>query len=158
MILSDTLTEYVALWHHLQQVQLTPGVEDSGIWKWDISSSYSSKSVCKFFYNTFVKFAAAEPIWKAWAPLKVKVFMWLAVKNWLWTAARRQRRGLQEHECCGLCDQELETADHLFSRCSFSMQVWHRVSAVLNLHNAILANEVGLLDWWLSKRSGVHSG
>lgn len=36
-----------------------------------------------------VKFAAAEPIWKAWAPLKVKVFMWLVVKNRLWTAARR---------------------------------------------------------------------
>nr|TKV93175.1 hypothetical protein SEVIR_9G208800v2 [Setaria viridis] len=37
------------------------------------------------------------------------------------------------------------------------MQVWHQVREVLNLHNAIPTNLFRLLDWWLNKRSGVHS-
>ena len=33
-------------------------------------------------------FAGAKSIWKAWAPLKVKLFMWQAVLQQLWTADR----------------------------------------------------------------------
>nr|TKW23402.1 hypothetical protein SEVIR_4G289700v2 [Setaria viridis] len=42
------------------------------------------------------------------------------------------------------------------SGCSFSMQVWHSVSVMLNLHNAVPAREVQLLDWWLDQRKSIR--
>jgi hypothetical protein len=63
-------------------------------------------------------------IWKIWAPLKVKIFLWLALKRRHWTADRRHRHGLDAQTICSLCGMEPETNDHLFLSCSYTRQVW----------------------------------
>ena len=54
-------------------------------------------------------------IWKTWAPLKVKIFLWLAFRRRHWTGDRRRRHGLETREHCYLCDQAPETIDHVHS-------------------------------------------
>uniref|UniRef100_A0A453QAZ2 Reverse transcriptase zinc-binding domain-containing protein n=1 Tax=Aegilops tauschii subsp. strangulata TaxID=200361 RepID=A0A453QAZ2_AEGTS len=47
--------------------------------------------------------------WKCWAPLRVKIFTWLADLDRCWTAARLARHGLPHNDRCVLCDQAEET-------------------------------------------------
>ena len=35
-------------------------------------------------------------VWRSWAPLKCKIFAWLAMQYRLWTSDRRARHGLQD--------------------------------------------------------------
>ena len=83
--------------------------------------------------------------------------MWLALRERLWTSERRHRHGLQDRADCTLCDQEIETSEHLFARCCYTQQVWHTVSAMLNIQNATPAQEISLMDWWLQKREGFNA-
>ena len=47
-------------------------------------------------------------LWKVWALLKVKLFVWLVLQWRLWMADRWSCRGLQSHINCPLCEQESE--------------------------------------------------
>lgn len=83
--------------------------------------------------------------------------MWLGIRERLWTAARRQRHGLQDSADCTFCDQELETFEHLFAKCNYTQQVWHYVSSMLNLQNSAPAQNATLTEWWLQKRESLSS-
>lgn len=104
------------------------------------------------------RFVLAKPLWKAWAPLKVKFTVWLAVHERLWTADRRHRHGLQDSPACSFCDQERETTDHLFHHCYFTQQVWFDVSRILRLIglNALAQRGSTLVEWWLQVRRVVR--
>lgn len=39
-----------------------------------------------------IKMAGHKFIWKTWAPLQVKIFLWLAPKRRYWTADRRAKK------------------------------------------------------------------
>jgi hypothetical protein len=66
------------------------------------------------FFQWATRFIGARPIWKVWAPLRVKLYMWLAVHQPQCTTDRKHGWGLQDASMCVLCYQELEMADHLF--------------------------------------------
>jgi hypothetical protein len=78
-------------------------------------------------------------IWSTWAPLQVKIFLWLAVRRWHWAADRKCRQGLDMAEHCFLCDQEPETIDHIIASCSFSHQVWWHILTHLGANTSRLA-------------------
>lgn len=78
--------------------------------------------------------------------LKVKFFAWLALRKCIWMADRRHRHGLQHPAPCVLCDQELETPDHLFVNCSFAKQVWHAILGMLGARIMSLATPTELMD------------
>jgi len=84
----QALYEYLILWEAAEGVQLRQGVEDTIKWKWTSDATYSARSAYQAFFLGSAQFEGARPIWKAWAPLKVKIFTWLAVKGRIWTADR----------------------------------------------------------------------
>lgn len=45
---------------------------------------------------------------------------WLASLYRCWTGERRTRHGLPHDPKCRLCDQEMESLDHLLAQCVFS--------------------------------------
>lgn len=53
--------------------------------------------------------------WKSWAPLRIKLFHWLAMQGRCWTTDRLARRGLPHEPTCALCDQEPEIMQHLLA-------------------------------------------
>jgi len=69
-------------------------------------------------------FLGHKLVWKTWAPLKIKIFLWLALRRRHWTGDRRRRHGLDARELCYLYDQEEESIDHIIATCSFSREVW----------------------------------
>lgn len=150
------LIQYIKLWRLVEAhgVQLQPGMEDVVSWRWSPDRSYTARSAYRMFFQGATRFAEAQQIWHAWAPLKVKFFTWLAVRKRIWTGDRRHRHGLQDSvTACPLCDQEPETVDHLFITCPYTRTLWHTVIRMLG-DDATNLSATELLDWWLQLRRG----
>ena len=88
-----------------------------------------------------------QRVWKSWAPLRVKFFTWLALKKRLWTADRRRRHNLDEHDLCWLCDQEAETVDHLLVNCSFTKVIWWNLISWMDC-TCSFQGQSQLQTWW----------
>lgn len=116
-------SEFINLWELVQQVQLS-NIEDSIRWKWTESGVFSAKSAyLAQFKDSFSPFNA-KYIWCAHAEGKHKFFTWLFIQSKVLTADKLLQRHWPCNPVCLLCDQEPETADHLFMRCPFAKEVW----------------------------------
>ena len=67
---------------------LDPAISDQHSWRLSKSGSYSSKSAYEAFFIGTIRFAPWKRIWKSWAPLKCKFFIWLVLNNRCWTTDR----------------------------------------------------------------------
>lgn len=91
---AGTLVQIVRLWEIMITIQLDPTQPDTSIWKWNSLGAYTSASTYAMLWEGSIRFAPAKAIWKCWAPLSCRLFMWLATQYRLWTADRRFRHGL----------------------------------------------------------------
>lgn len=64
-------------------------------------------------------------VWKNFIPPKYSFIAWLALRNRLRT--RDRLFSMETSGLCPLCNQGMESADHLFFRCTFSLQVWNKI-------------------------------
>ena len=118
------LTDYLHLWVAVVDIHL--GNEpDKTIWRWTPDGCYTAKSAYNMMHSGSIKMPGHRLIWKTWALLRVKIFLWLAMKRRHWTDDRRARHGLEARELCYLCDQGQEIIDHIIAVCPFSW--WRRV-------------------------------
>jgi len=120
------LTDYLHLWVAVVDIHL--GNEpDKTIWRWTPDGCYTAKSAYNMMHSGSIKMPGHRLIWKTWALLRVKIFLWLAMKRRHWTDDRRARHGLEARELCYLCDQGQETINHIIAVCPFSREVWFYV-------------------------------
>jgi hypothetical protein len=125
----QVLIEYLKIWELCcSQVFLINSVGSLRA----LDSTHVKSDYRAFFFGS-IKFGPWKRIWKSWAPLRCKLFIWLALNNKCWTAERLARRGLQHPSVCPLCDQEQETMQHLLISCIFSRDVWAAVFTCLGL-------------------------
>ena len=111
---TDELAQFVRLWDILIEIHLEPGYEDKPIWSWNREGVYTASSAYTMLCMGGIRFQAYAGIWKCWAPLVCKLFMWLAVQYRLWTSDKRARHVLQDQASkCYMCDQEEDTVDHI---------------------------------------------
>jgi len=73
--------EFVSLWIRLQNIQLTPGVRDSIVWRWTADASYSTRSAYRIQFKGSYSEFRNDLIWKAHAENKGKVFAWVLVRE-----------------------------------------------------------------------------
>ncbi|CAN6352890.1 unnamed protein product [Urochloa humidicola] len=151
------MAEYDSLWDRMSTIRLQAGQDDQFVWKWTPSGTYTAHSAYMALHQGAAFLPGARLIWKTWAPLKVKFFLWLAFRSRLWTADRRIRHGLQANATCTLCDQENETSDHILFRCSYSAQVWWEVLHRLGIQSISPSASMRLHDWWSHLRQQVLS-
>jgi len=137
----QVLIEYLQLWELVDDLALQHDTPGQHRWRLIESSSYTSKSAYTFFFTGTIKFAPWRRIWKRWAPLRYKFFIWLAVKNRCWTAYRLAKRGLPHPASCPLCDQAEETIQHTLVGCVFARQVWTMILYRLGLLLLLLSRE-----------------
>jgi hypothetical protein len=162
----QVLVEYLHLWNLIEGVVIRPDTADQHVWRLSNLGNYSSQSAYHAFFTGSITFAPWKRIWKTWAPLRCKFFIWLALKNRVWTADRLAKRGLSHPATCPLCDQADETIQHILISCVFARQVWTLILIRLGL--GALAPQPGssrFSSWWCqglkniekSSRKGFNS-
>ena len=97
---TNHIVEFVDLWAHLDQFELSPEIDDDISWKFEANGEYSTASTYRVQFLGSMTTTMNKTIWKVWAPSKVKLSSWLAIQNRIWTADRLEKRGWEN---CGLC-------------------------------------------------------
>jgi hypothetical protein len=120
----QVLFEYLHIWELLEEVIIQPDTLDTLVWRLSSSGCYSSKSAYETMFVGTIKFSPWKRVWKAWAPGKCKFFMWLALNNRCWTSDCLAKRGLFHQSACLLCDQAIESINHVLSSCVLAREVW----------------------------------
>lgn len=127
-----------------------PGwVEENHAWTPTSSGIFSTKLAYDRYFTGAITFEPHRRLWKTWSPLRIKIFLWLAIGNRCWTADRLAKRGLPHPDQCLLCDQEAEDINHVILRCSFSREVWHRTLQRIGLERlAPGPQDDTYAEWW----------
>ncbi|WVZ99622.1 hypothetical protein U9M48_044891, partial [Paspalum notatum var. saurae] len=145
------ISEYVDIWERTQGIELVDR-PDSFRWRWEADSHYSAASAYRSCFLGSSRMAGAKIIWRARVPQRVKFFAWLALQDRCWTGERRQRHGLQETDDCALCDQEVESMEHLLTRCSYVREIWFCVFSLLGWLQRLPPHDLPFIDWWTRER------
>ena len=148
---TNHIVEFVDLWVHLEQFELSPEIDDDISWKFEANGEYSAASAYRVQFLGSMTTTMNKTIWKVWAPPKVKFFSWLAIQNRIWTADRLEKRGWENCGLCTLCRRANETSAHLFFRCRFTLRVWRLVKEWLGLGALEIHQwqaERSIKHWW----------
>lgn len=122
------IREFLALWERPEDIELIDDQDDRIVWLLTSDGQYSAKSAYAVQFEGMSKCATAELTWKTKAPPKCRFFIWLLLKNRIWTAARLQLRQWPNEYFCQLCYRSLETSVHLFIECPVTRSIWDRIA------------------------------
>ncbi len=139
------LEEWISLNFLCKNVRLS-NVKDTLSWKLNKSGVFSVKS----FYRALMIQGSGFPfkkIWKFKIPPRVKVFLWLVLKNSILTKDNLLKRGWKGKDSnCQFCSGQ-ETIEHLFLNFPVARFLWRVVGSVFNLK---IANNIHhLFGGWL---------
>ena len=137
------------------------GASDEITWNLNENGQYSSKSAYKAQFFGATLSPTSSSVWRIWAPPKVKFFAWLAVQNRLWTSDRLAKRGWPNCGNCPLCERVMETVDHPFVNCRYTIRLWGLIKDWFGLHHVDLHYLLSqsFHSWWgsMTSRKGVAS-
>ncbi|XBJ17348.1 hypothetical protein VPH35_008773 [Triticum aestivum] len=116
-------------------ITLQAGRADTITWTRGNSGVYSTRSAYDVQFEERPALDFTATIWKAWAPDKMKVLLWLLHLDRLWCNDRLQRRGWTNNYFCQLCLRNLESSSHLFWECTVAIQCWNKMATWLGCHS-----------------------
>jgi hypothetical protein len=153
----EVLADYLDLWDAITTVNINPHREDKHIFRFAHNGKYSAKVAYESLFIGSTYFEHCDRVWHSWSPPKCKFFLWLVALQRCWTADRLQRRGLDHPDQCPLCDQEMETIDHLLVRCVFARNYWFKLLTKVNLQNFTpYVYEENTMIWWKRCSDQLH--
>ena len=85
------LIEWEELGEKLSNVSLQSG-KDTPVWALEKSECYSTKSMYRFFMFRGVQSNRLDKLWKSKLPMKLKIFMWLALHEKLQTGVALKKK------------------------------------------------------------------
>jgi zinc-binding in reverse transcriptase len=108
---------------------LLHGSTDTLLWG-NSEKRYTIKSQYAFLNFGGILVPKYTCLWKAGIPLKIRAFLWLVFHQKILTRDNLIRRGWIGTSLCPMCQQEDETAPHLFLRCSIASQLWEWIPSL----------------------------
>ena len=150
--------QLVHLRYAIATLRRNPMEEDKFTWPCaGEEGSYSAKATYGRLCQGLIRAPAATAIWRSYAPLKLKIFAWLASQHRIWTSDRRARHGLQELPSpCFTCLREEDNVEHILARCVYAQEVWFTCLDRLQLPTTAPSTEDTIVEWWLLKRRSFH--
>jgi len=95
---------------------------DDVFWALERSQQYSAKSLYNLMIFGEVQDVQIMLIWKCNIPLKVKIFLWMAIHDRIQCGVQLKKKWSGPEECFS-CDK-LETSDHILFQCSIAVFLW----------------------------------
>jgi hypothetical protein len=93
-------------------------------------------------------------IWKWGIPLKITLFLWLAVEGRLSTWDKLQAKGWIGSGICLLCNKNAEDIAHLFIHCPFVVLVWANCAQLQNTIYIWIGNTINqCMEEWVGNKA-----
>lgn len=117
------IAQFFSLWDRLHGLVLDETEEDKITWRLSADGQYSAQSAYALQLEGSTICRSANFIWKTKAPPKCKFFLWLLLKDRIWTAAHLQQREWPNEYFYQMCLRNLETSVHLFMECGMAKMI-----------------------------------
>ena len=140
------VAEWEELGDTLRDVILCPG-KDKPIWTLEKNGCYSTKSMYRFFTFRGVLSKRLDKLWKSKLPMKLKIFMWLAMHERLQTGVALKKKKWKGEAHCNLCNCP-EMVDHFLFQCILPKFVWACFKEILGW-DQVPQNLFHMLDHWI---------
>jgi hypothetical protein len=89
---------------------------------------------------------------------KIKLFIWLCVKEKVLTWEVLRKRGWQGPGICPLCNRASEDIHHLLIHCDFTKDVWNRLLQHFSLTFSWIGATISdCFSSWFTEKSAPHS-
>jgi hypothetical protein len=124
-------SQRAALLPLLSHLVLTDGVDARSLPLCARGERLSTSSLYRLCTDGGVRDVHHPFVWCNSAPARVRFFSWLLVRGRIQCRANLLRKGiLDEHGChCPICDNPLETPDHIMFGCEFARSFWSMLGA-----------------------------
>ena len=123
--------------------------EDIPIWVLDKSGNYTTRSMYRFLTFGGVVNSRMKKIWSARLPMKIKVFLWLAIEDRIQSGVALKHKSWKGDPNCSLCTSP-ETADHIIFQCVLARFAWVGVSEALGWNDSPIS-----FSYLFSKQGGA---
>lgn len=118
---------------------------DIMIWHFTQNGAYTVKSGYQLAYEAYLRQQTDKPessfkpkegfwksVWKLKVPNKIRNFWWRVCKNAVATKENLFRRRCAKSSSCPLCDEKVESIEHLLFACPWTRAVWFGCNVRLN--------------------------
>ncbi|GJS49408.1 RNA-directed DNA polymerase, eukaryota [Tanacetum coccineum] len=133
----------------LANVSLTPN-ED----RWVCGDgSFHVKEVRTFLDNLVLPSSSESTRWVKWVPIKTNIFIWRARRDCIPTRYNLSRKGvLLDSLVCPLCDNGVETTQHVLFQCPIVRNVFYRICRWWEIAGEDIDSFSEWQNWFLSIR------
>ncbi|GJX49790.1 RNA-directed DNA polymerase, eukaryota, reverse transcriptase zinc-binding domain protein [Tanacetum coccineum] len=136
----------------VREVGLVP-MSDRYIWSLEGSGDFSVASIRKVIDDKFLPNVSSKTRWVKYVPIKVNILAWKVKMEALPVRFNISRRGIDIGSIvCPVCESGVETASHLFFKCSLLRQIARKVSSWWNVDYVDANSYEEWLDWLGSLR------
>ena len=116
---SDELREFKEC---MESLQLHVG-NDKVDWVLTPNKLFTVKSCYNFLNDGGLRSRLSVDIWQVAAPLKIKIFVWLATHDKTLSRENLGKRGWPGPQCCAICGCSLESNNHIFLQCLVAVSI-----------------------------------
>ena len=146
----QALHQFIKLHDMVENIQLREETQDTVTWRWTANGVYSASSAYELQFEGSTRFNYRDLIWSSDAPLKCRIFGWLALRGKCHTADCLAKKGWPHNAACVLCLSEPETALHLLATCNVAIRLWKKLLTTAALPAALAPSAATTsLDAWL---------
>ncbi|GJX71769.1 RNA-directed DNA polymerase, eukaryota [Tanacetum coccineum] len=119
-------------------------------WKWEfeLDGIFSVHSARKIINSSLLTTSNIVTRWCRNVPIKVNIMMWRLMWDQLPTRMNLADKDIDiPSVLCPICNNELESSDHVFFKCDTAVQLWRRVSRWCELNMPASDNISSMLSW-----------
>ncbi|GKB00905.1 RNA-directed DNA polymerase, eukaryota [Tanacetum coccineum] len=136
----------------LANVSLTPN-EDRWVCDLTGDGSFHVKEVRTFLDNLVLPSSSESTRWVKWVPIKTNIFIWRARRDCIPTRYNLSRKGvLLDSLVCPLCDNGVETTQHVLFQCPIVRNVFYRICRWWEIAGEDIDSFSEWQNWFLSIR------
>ncbi|GKV32308.1 hypothetical protein SLEP1_g40922 [Rubroshorea leprosula] len=148
---SNKISSIVQIQMHLFDMFPKEGEKDMVIWRPSNFGNFKVGQTWNWLKRKKTRKVWHRLIWFSQAIPKHSFISWLAILNRLSTKAQQRKWTPSIVDTCVLCNNEPETIEHLFFKCSYTQKIWKTLSAMAGI--PLTNSWQGLLHWMGKKVS-----
>lgn len=135
----------------LSSIQLPLATAADDCFEWAVENKpcegFSSSKTWEVLRPRGAKMSWTDLIWFKGSTPKHAFHMWISHLDRLPTRSRLASWGLPVATDCCLCSAPVETRDHIFLHCPFSLEIWDSIMNRLRLPHLVFDNWSSMLAW-----------